>query len=157
MTRVELAGIFIGVTLFALGSFAIVVAAMRLRRGSKTLLTFGLWCALYGARLLALQPPVRVAVGGAPHQWAQFVALVTYAINVPITIFVGSLLGVGWRRTIRWVVGAVTVFAVVATATDLIYGIAGVASRINSWVVLASISIGLVAIVHSYVVRGERS
>jgi hypothetical protein len=59
MTRVELAGIFIGVTLFALGSVAIVVAAMRLRRGSKTLLTFGLWCALYGARLLALQPPVR--------------------------------------------------------------------------------------------------
>jgi hypothetical protein len=108
MTGVELAGVFIGVTLLALGVVATLASTLRLRGRSITLVMFGLWCALYGARLLALQPPVRAAVGGAPHRWAQFVALVTYAINVPLAIFVGSLIGVGWRRTIRWVVGVVS-------------------------------------------------
>ena len=157
MTRVELAGVFIGVTLLALGVVATVAVTLRLRRNSTTLLMFGLWCALYGARLLALQPPVRAAIGGPPHQWEQFVALVTYTINVPITIFVGSLIGDDWRRSIRWLVGAVSAFAAVAIATDLISGIAGAASPINTWVVLASISIGLVAIGHSYTARGVRT
>jgi hypothetical protein len=57
-------------------------SGVRLRRGSTTLLTFGLWCALYGARLLALQPSMRAAIRGAPHQWAQFVALVSYASSL---------------------------------------------------------------------------
>ena len=157
MTRVELAGVFIGVTLLALGVVATVAVTLRLRRNSTTLLMFGLWCALYGARLLALQPPVRAAIGGPLHQWAQFVALVTYTINVPITIFVGSLIGDDWRRSIRWLVGMVSAFAAVAIATDLISGIAGAASPINTWVVLASISMGLVAIAHSYTARGVRT
>ena len=157
MTRVELAGVFIGVTLLVLGVAATVAATLRLRRGATTLLMFGLWCALYGARLLALQPPVRGAIRGSPHQWAQFVALVTYTINVPITIFVGSLIGVGWRQSIRWLVGTVTAFAVVAIATDLVSGTAGAANRGNTWVVLACISVGLVAVVHSYAAGGVRT
>jgi phosphoserine phosphatase RsbU/P len=157
MTRVELTGVFIGVTLLALGAMAVVAATLRLRRGSTPLLLFGLWCSLYGARLLASQPPVRAAIGGAPHQWAQVVALVTYTINVPIALFVGSLIGVGWRRLIRWLVVALTGFAVVAITTDLISGIAGAASRTNSWVVLASISIGLAVIVYSYAAGGVRT
>jgi hypothetical protein len=136
---------------------ATVAVTLRLRRNSTTLLLFGLWCALYGARMLALQPPVRGAIGGPPHQLAQFIALVTYTINVPITIFVGSLIGDDWRRSIRWLVGAVSAFAAVAIATDLISGIAGAASPINTWVVLATISVGLVAIAHSYAARGVRT
>jgi phosphoserine phosphatase RsbU/P len=157
MTRVELAGVSIGITLLALGVVASVAAMLRLRRGSTPLLTFGLWCALYGARLLALQMPVRAAIGGTPQQWAQFVALVTYTINVPITIFVVSLIGSAWRHVGRWLLAGVTTSAVVAIAMDLISGTAGAANRINTWVVLASISIGLVAIVHSYGARGVRT
>ena len=157
MTRVELAGVFIGVTLFALGIAATVVATLRLRRGSTTLLMFGFWCTLYGARLLALQPPVRATIGGPPHRWALFVALVTYTINVPITIFVASVIGAGWRHVVQWLVGTVSVFAVVAIATDLTSGVAGAASPANTWVVLTSTSIGLVAVVHSYATRGVRT
>lgn len=157
MTRVELVAVFIGVTLLALGLAATVIASLRLRRGSTTLLMFGLWCALYGARVLASQAPVRDAIGGAPHRWAQFVALVTYTINLPITFFVGSLIGAGWRRLIRWLAGAVTAFAVAASATDLISGTAGAAYSINTYVVLACITIGLTTIGHSYRVRGVRT
>ena len=157
MTRIELAAVFIGVTLLALGIAATVVATLRLRRGSTTLLMFGFWCALYGARLLALQPPVRATIGGPPHRWALFVAVVTYMINVPITLFVGSLIGAGWRHVVQPLVGMVTAFAIVAIATDLTSGVAGAASPVNTWVVLTSISIGLVAVVHSYATRGVRT
>jgi hypothetical protein len=44
MTRIELAAVFIGVTLLALGVVSTAAATLRLRRGSTTLLMFGLWC-----------------------------------------------------------------------------------------------------------------
>ena len=157
MTRIELAAVFIGVTLLALGVVSTIAAMLRPRRGSTTLLMFGLWCALYGARLLALQPPVRAAVGGATGQWARFVTVVTYTINVPITIFVASLMGVGWRHSIRWLVAGVTAFAVVAVATDLVTGVAGSANQANAWVVLTTIAIGLANIIYTSAVRGIRT
>jgi len=157
MTRIELAAVLIGVTLLALGVVSTVAATLRPRRGSTTLLMFGLWCGLYGARLLALQPAVRAAVGGAPGQWARFVTVVTYTINVPITIFVASLMGVGWRHSIRWLVAGVSAFAVVAVATDLVSGVAGSANQANAWVVLTTIAIGLANILYAAAVRGTRT
>ena len=97
MSREELAAIAIGITLLSLGSISSAAATLRLRRSSTTLVTFGLWCAMYGARLLAGQPGVRSALGGAPSHWRAFAAIVTYTINVPISIFVVSLIGAGWR------------------------------------------------------------
>jgi phosphoserine phosphatase RsbU/P len=147
MTGTELAGIFIGSALLTLGFVSMVVAGLRLRRGSRILLTFGLWTALYGARLLASQPPVQAALAGGPQLWAQIVALITYAINIPITFFVGSLLGPGWRNSVRWVAAAAIAFAVVASAIELASGAPKAAATANSWFVLAALSIGLVNIV----------
>jgi sigma-B regulation protein RsbU (phosphoserine phosphatase) len=157
MSRIELAAVFIGVTLLALGVVSTAAATLRLRRGSITLLMFGLWCGLYGARLLALQPAVRSAIAGTPGQWARFVTIVTYTINVPITIFVASLMGVGWRHSIRWLVAAVSAFAVVAVAMDLVTGVAGSANQANAWVVLATIAIGISNIIYTSAVRGIRT
>jgi phosphoserine phosphatase RsbU/P len=154
MSRVELANVFIGVTLLVLGWVSTIAATLRLRHGSATLLTFGFWCTLYGARLLASQPIIGATVGGAPHQWARLVALITYTITVPITMFVASVIGAGWRNSTRWLVGAVTTFALVAIVIDLTSGTAGAASKANSWVVLASVSLGVVIIIHSTATRG---
>lgn len=149
MTGAELAGLFIGSTLLALGAVSTAAAALRLKHGSATLLTFGLWTALYGARMLVQQPPIPATIGGEPHVWAQFDALITYAINIPITFFVGSLLGPGWRNSVRWVATTTIVFAVVATAIDLTSGVPGAAKNANSWAVLACIVVGLLNIVHT--------
>src|SRR5262245_11757455 len=157
MTRVELVAIFIGVTLLALGIVSTAGATLRPRRGSTTILMFGFWCGLYGARLLALQPAVRAALGGAPKHWALFVSVVTYTINVPITIFVASLMGMGWRHSIRWLIAGVSVFAIIAVAIDLVSPGAGTASQANSWVVLIAIAIGLSNIIYGYAVRGTRT
>ena len=154
MTGTEFAGIVIGSTLLALGLIAALAASLRLRQGSMTLLTFGGWSVLYGVRLLADQPPVRAVIGGTPHVWDHVSALITYAINIPITFFVGSLLAPGWRGSVRWVAAVVIAYALVATAIDLTTGVPGAAMKPNSWIVLGCILVGLVAIVRS---RGART
>jgi hypothetical protein len=149
MTGTEFAGILIGSTLLALGLVSTLAATLRLRQASTTLLAFGVWSMLYGGRLLADQPPVGAVIGGAPQVWEHAGALITYAINIPITIFVGSLLGSGWRGSVRWVGAVAIAYAVVATAIDLTTGVPGAAMRPNSWIVLGCILVGLVNIVRA--------
>jgi sigma-B regulation protein RsbU (phosphoserine phosphatase) len=157
MSRGQLAAIAIGVTLLALGCVSIAAAALRLRRSSMTLVTFGFWCAMYGARLLASQPAVRATLGGAPAHWQTFGWVVTYTINVPITIFAASLIGAGWRRSTWWLVAGVSVFAMIGIASDLVSGKPGSASAVNSSVVLTALNIGLANIIYLAVDRGMRT
>lgn len=119
MTGLELAGTLIGATIFALGSVLVLASTLRLRQGAMTLLTFGLTGALYGARLLVEQAPIRATLGITPGQATGFVAVATYAINVPLMLFVQAVIGRGWRDSIRWTVHAAIAFAVAATAADL--------------------------------------
>ena len=58
-------------------------------------LLFGLWCSLYGARLLGEQRPIVTAIGGSPQLWKYFRTFVTYIINIPIGLFVETLIGPG--------------------------------------------------------------
>src|SRR5262245_6935657 len=157
MTLVELAGVFIGITFLVLGLVSLIAEGLRMHRGAGTLLTFGCWCGLYGARLLASQPAIRTAIGGDPGRWMQFVAIVTYTINVPITAFVVSLIGTGWRNSARWLLVVVSAFAVAAIGADVLTGTVGSAMRANSWLVLGTISIGLINIIYISTARGVRT
>src|SRR5262245_40696067 len=154
MPRLELASIFIGVTFLALGAASLVAASLRLRRGSIALLTFGLWCSLYGARMLALQPLVSATLGLSPSQSRHFAAGVTYAINIPITLFVASQIGEGWRQSVQLVLVAVTAFALIGLVADYVTGIPGAESGPNALLVLAIVAVGLVNIVYSATRRG---
>src|SRR5262249_10839682 len=154
MSREELAAIAIGITLLSLGSVSIAAATLRLRRSSTTLVTFGLWCAMYGARLLAGQPGIRTAVGGPLVYWQAFQAIVTYTINVPIAIFVVSLIGAGWRGSAWWLISGVSAFAVIATGSDWISGRPASMRVVNSWVVLTALAVGVANIVYETVNRG---
>jgi sigma-B regulation protein RsbU (phosphoserine phosphatase) len=158
MTPVELAVIAVGVTFLVLGLASLIADALRPRRRRVgTLLTFGCWCGLYGARLLASQPTIRTVIGGDPHRWMQFAAIVTYSINIPITAFLASLIGAGWRNSARWLLVAVSAFAGIAIVADLLTGTVGIAMSENSGLVLTIIPIGLVNIVYSATTRGVRT
>jgi hypothetical protein len=157
MTGTELARIFIGSTLLALGFVSTAGATVRFHQGSTMLLTFGLWTAMYGARMLASQPPVRAALGGEPQVWEFVHALITYTINIPITFFIGSLIGPGWRNTVKWVAAASIAFAIVATALALATGNPEAAMRANTWLVLAGLVVGLVSAAHVVGVRRTRT
>jgi hypothetical protein len=91
----------IGSTLLALGGASIVAWGRRRRHTDRVLLWFGVWCSLYGLRLLVEQPSVVQAVGGSLETWRYVHAFVTYAISVPIGLFLESLIGTGWRQSVR--------------------------------------------------------
>ena len=60
----DLVAVAIGSMLLALGTAAVLAWGVRTKASDRLLLYFGIWCGLYGLRLLALQTTVRMAFGG---------------------------------------------------------------------------------------------
>jgi sigma-B regulation protein RsbU (phosphoserine phosphatase) len=143
MTLTELLGGAIGSTLLALGAAAIVAWALHRRRDDRVLLFFGLWCSLYGARLIAEQPVIVAAIGGPDRAWAYFRAFITYVINVPIGLFLEALIGRGWQGSVRRVWQVQAAYAVGAIATDLVLGRPRAAMPLNSPMIVVALSLAL--------------
>jgi phosphoserine phosphatase RsbU/P len=148
VTGGELATILIGAALMVIGCASMLATTLRPWRGTPILLAFGLSAGLYGARLLALQVPVRTTIGETWFPWKYFISFVTYLINVPMTFLVVAIIGPGWKGLSRWVARAVIVFAGASIATDLALG-PRAASRLNSWVVLILITFALANAFHA--------
>lgn len=142
MSVTELVGAAIGCTLLALGAASIVAGGFR-RRTDLVLLLFGVWCSLYGARLIAEQRYLLEVVGGSAEAWSYFRAFVTYGINVPIVMFVEALIGPGWNQSVRRLWQLQAVYAIGAVVTDLLLGRPGAAMPLNSPLVLLSLVVGL--------------
>jgi sigma-B regulation protein RsbU (phosphoserine phosphatase) len=74
------------------------------RRGSRrdpVLLSFGLLALLFGLRLIAYSPSVRAVLGGDVRVWEFGGRVVTYLMLPPGMALFRSMLGDGWRGTIR--------------------------------------------------------
>jgi sigma-B regulation protein RsbU (phosphoserine phosphatase) len=149
VTGGELAGILIGATLLVLGCAAVLASMLRPRQGTRILLAFGLSAGFYGIRLLAWQAPVRATIGETWFPWRYFIAFVTYLINVPLTYFLGGIIGPGWKNSTRWVSRVVITFAIAAILIDLALARPGAATAANSWLVLVLICIALGNVVHA--------
>ena len=143
MSVTELLSGAIGCMLFALGSSSMVAWGLRRRSSDRLLLYFGIWCCLYGGRLIAQQSFIRVTVGGSPQLWAHLVASITYAINIPGGLFFEQLIGPGWKQSMRRVWQAQVAYAIVAVGTDVIVGRPGAAMGPNNWFVVLFLSVSL--------------
>lgn len=119
MSVTELLGLAIGCILLALGVGSIAAWVLRRRGAERLLLMFGIWCVLYGVRLVGQQPAVHEAIGVPMRSWAYFNALTTYAINVPGALFFYALVGPGWKQSLRRVYQVEAAYAVAAIAIDL--------------------------------------
>lgn len=143
MTVTELVGGAIGWTVVALGGASIFAWTLRRRSSDRLPLYFGIWCCLYGIRLLALQSSVRAALGGPVRAWIYASVFITYAINLPGGLFIEGLVGVGWRRSIRRVWQAHAIYATAAIAIDLILRRPSAAMAPNNAIVLAGLIVWL--------------
>lgn len=157
MTGLELVVTLAGGTFLALGSMSAFTAILRLRQGATTLVAFGLFCVLYGVRLLATQDAVRAAVGMTAIQGVWVTAWVTYAINIPFALFLQSIVGRGWRDSIRWTVLVMTVFAVGAIVTELVLQQPFALTRLNSALILIALALAVWNVWYSYRVSGVRT
>ncbi len=127
--------------LLALGFGSVAAWLLRRRAPERLLLLFGLWCLLYGLRLVAHQAPVQLSVGGSTRTWDYIIAFVTYAINVPGALFFEALLGPGWKQSVRRVWQLDAVYAAVAVSTDFIAGRPRLAMGPNRPLVLAGLAV----------------
>ena len=141
MSPTELIGAAIGCSLAALGFASVGAWGLRRRRDERLLLLFGIWCALYGIRLIALQPTVRGSIGGSAHAWSYIVAFITYCINVPSALFFEALIGSGWHGTLRRVRQVQAAYAAAAIGAGLILDRPFAAMGLNNALVVIGLAV----------------
>lgn len=109
-------------TMFSLvGLGAVVLSWFRRGQRDLTLVSFGVFSGLYGLRLLAETPIVRVMLS-QDAAWPFLIAFITYAIEIPATVFYIQLLGPGWRSSLRIVLWVSIAFGCVAVLSDVLQG-----------------------------------
>lgn len=143
MTGTELLGGAIGVTMLAVGAVSVLASTLQRRAGDRTLALFGVWCGLYGARLASDQAVIAQTLGVPAVAAQYFHAFVTYVINAPIGLFVESVIGQGWKKSIRRVWQFQAVCAVVAIAGDIIQREPRAMMFLNSPIVFVGIVVAL--------------
>lgn len=98
---VDLAAVVIGSLFVTIGAVSVAVAFSARPRANRSATWFGVFFALYGLRLLAGSELVQ-AVTTWPERVFQYLdASITYAILVPATLFVESLIGPGRHTLLR--------------------------------------------------------
>ncbi|HET7221071.1 MAG TPA: SpoIIE family protein phosphatase, partial [Vicinamibacterales bacterium] len=144
MPLTELLGGAIAVVLIGLASAAILAWTVRSRASDRVLLLFGVWCGLYGVRLISEQPVITSALGGSASSWSYLRAFITYLINVPIGLFLEALIGPGWKMSVRRVWQIEAIYAAIAIAGEIVLRTPRAMMGLNSPLVMAGVALGLV-------------
>ncbi len=90
----EFWGITNGMFITFVGLIAIAIVIYRWKRKELSLLSFGLFCLIYGIRWLAQTPTMQVLVG-FPFTQPYFERLLSYLIAIPIAAFFVLYFGSG--------------------------------------------------------------
>ncbi len=135
----ELSEAIIASLIIAMGLIALAFGAARWQSGDRTAVWFGLFGCLYGARLAGYSQLVQPALPEV--SWRYLDAFITYAIIVPVGLFVESLFGHGWHSTLRRTWQAAAAYALLAMVHDLARRAPGATLWLNAPVVLTAGSI----------------
>jgi sigma-B regulation protein RsbU (phosphoserine phosphatase) len=139
-SRLHIFELLIGAFLSVSGLAAIGLSFFRRKRKDLLLISFGIFCFLYGARTRAFQ-----FLFDAPEQvWAYLDWFITYLINIPGYIFVEQIVGRGWKSSIRvmWQISAA--FAILAISAGIFWQDPAAASSANNILVIAGLLVVLV-------------
>ena len=120
MTTLDLAAPVIGSLFVAIAATAAAAALSSRPQINRTAAWFAMFCGLYGARLLARSMLVHVVTGWPDTLFAYASAWITYAILVPATLFVESLVGPATYPLLTRTRQLLTVVAALAIFTEAI-------------------------------------
>lgn len=124
-----------GVLLSIIGLAAIALSFLRWRTNDLSLILFGVFCFLYGARTQALHFLFNV-----PQQlWIYPQLIITYLVPIPAWIFMEQFLGKGWKSSVRRLWQIQIVVSIAAIAVDSLLHRPGAAMIANN--VMASAGI----------------
>jgi sigma-B regulation protein RsbU (phosphoserine phosphatase) len=118
MLRADAVSLVLGVLLVVAGLITLVFWA-RVRRRAASLAWLGIFAFLYGLRQLAVTDSFRLYFDVAPAAWEYVAAALTYALPLPILLFIRVFVPT-WRRFLTVAAAGVTVFAIYAIASDAI-------------------------------------
>ena len=138
---IELAAPIIGSLFVAIGAAAAAAALSARPRTNKSAAWFAVFCVLYGARMLARSMLIHAVTGWPDQAFAYVSATVTYAILVPATLFVESIVGPGKYGLIRRTWQLLAVCAAAAMLIDAIAQRPFTTAAINAPLVALSIGV----------------
>src|SRR4051812_11214961 len=103
MLRGDLIAIVAATFIASLGVAALALYALRTRAADVTPLAFAAFALLYAIRLAVATCTIQAALSESGGPWGFIGAALTYAI-LPVGAWMGeSLLGTGWRGSLRFV------------------------------------------------------
>lgn len=133
--RQDATDVVIGIVLIIVGLVSLVVSWMRKRASSGALFWFGLFAAMYGARLLANSYLPRL-LGASLREQDYAEAWITYLISAPAWMMGRRLIGEGWKSSLRWQTWLFALFGVAAVLVDVVRGEPGTMERANNVLVV---------------------
>src|SRR3990172_9920511 len=143
MVSTELSEAIIASLIIAMSAIAVAFAVVRRPSGDRTALWFGLFGCLYGVRLAGQSEFVQPLIPEV--YWRYLDAFINYAIVIPAGLFIESVLGPGWRLTLRRAWQAVAIFASLAILHDVFRRQPGATLWLTPPVVLTA---GFIAMAH---------
>ena len=138
----------VGVLSTSLGLIAIVLGCLRWNTKDLSLLSFGAFCLLWGARTNLF----RFLFEPSAQSWEYARWFVTYLVPIPGFIFVEQLLGRGWKSSIRRLWQIAVVLAIFSITVGLYLAKPWAAATINNIFAVA----GLVVILFNLFRPGIR-
>jgi sigma-B regulation protein RsbU (phosphoserine phosphatase) len=128
-------------------------AVRRNSRRDPVLISFGLLALLFGLRLLAYSPSVRAVVGGDVRIWELCGRVVTYLMLPPGMALFRSILGDGWRGTVRLGWWAGLIFAPLALVWLAVTGL----HPLLDWLFVVVVALTQLGVAFSLPGQGEMS
>ncbi|MDE3154199.1 MAG: PP2C family protein-serine/threonine phosphatase [Acidobacteriota bacterium] len=132
-TAFDVANVVLATFIGTVGLIGLSIVLFRWRRTARTtVLSFGLFCLLYGLRGLARELLALPPSWPSPEALKTTVIGIDYVVAIPLTVFSEQFLGQGWRRSIRILIWTESIYAVLATAFALATGGPGPTLWLNS-------------------------
>jgi sigma-B regulation protein RsbU (phosphoserine phosphatase) len=114
LPRSDLLEFFFGSFLLFIGLAAIVLSLFRWKANDLSLISFGAFCFLYGARTSALKFLFDIPLSF----WSYTHWFITYLVPVPAWLFVEQFLGKGWKSSIRRLWQIQIIFSIIAISVS---------------------------------------
>jgi serine phosphatase RsbU (regulator of sigma subunit) len=127
-SRWDIYGLLFGIIMTIIGLVAVALALSRWKANDLSLVSFGAFCFIYGARSGAFQ----YLVDAPLIFWEYWRWFLTYLTPVPVWIFFEQFIGRGWKSSIRWIWQIQIIFVIVAVSVGIILRSPGAAMVANN-------------------------
>jgi serine phosphatase RsbU (regulator of sigma subunit) len=121
--------ILVGTFLSLIGLATITLALFRWMPNDLSLISFGIFCFLNGARTSA----VLFFFNATPWFWDYWKSSITYIVPLSVFVFMEQLLGKGWKSSIRLMIYVSIGFAIAAISIGIALKAPGTAMHANNF------------------------